>query len=133
MEFKGQVGKIGVFDSGMQDVQDSVCKVVDRVDGKCCFFLQGGVLVVGSGMLGMFLGGVWVVGLDKLEKEEVKIGFIFLIDCVLVVMVLVLGFDKKYGIKIVFSKEVFWVGVCDKFINGELDVVYVLYGLIYGV
>jgi nitrate/nitrite transport system substrate-binding protein len=78
-------------------------------------------------------GNAWAAGSDKPEKEEVKIGFIPLTDCASVVMASVLGFDKKYGIKIVLSKESSWAGVRDKLVNGELDAAHVLYGLIYGV
>ncbi|EJL93362.1 ABC-type nitrate/sulfonate/bicarbonate transport system, periplasmic component [Herbaspirillum sp. CF444] len=84
-------------------------------------------------MLGLATGGAWAAGSDKPEKEEVKIGFIPLTDCASVVMASVLGFDKKYGIKIVPSKEASWAGVRDKLTNGELDAAHVLYGLIYGV
>nr|WP_141917484.1 MULTISPECIES: CmpA/NrtA family ABC transporter substrate-binding protein [unclassified Herbaspirillum] len=84
-------------------------------------------------MMGLATGGVWAAGSDKPEKEEVKIGFIPLTDCASVVMASVLGFDKKYGIKIVPSKEASWAGVRDKLTNGELDAAHVLYGLIYGV
>ncbi|MDE2400305.1 MAG: ABC transporter substrate-binding protein [Burkholderiales bacterium] len=76
---------------------------------------------------------VWAAGSDKPEKEEVKIGFIPLTDCASVVMASVLGFDKKYGVKIIPSKEASWAGVRDKLVNGELDMAHVLYGLIYGV
>ena len=72
-------------------------------------------------------------GSDKPEKEEVKVGFIPLTDCASVVMASVLGFDKKYGIKIIPTKEASWAGVRDKLVNGELDAAHVLYGLIYGV
>ncbi len=75
---------------------------------------------------------VWAQGSDKPEKAEVKIGFIPLTDCASVVMASVLGFDKKYGIKIVPSKEASWAGVRDKLSNGELDMSHVLYGLVYG-
>ena len=34
-------------------------------------------------------------------------------------MASVLGFDKKYGIKIVPSKEASWAGVRDKLVNGD--------------
>ena len=84
-------------------------------------------------MLGLATGGAWAAGSDKPEKEEVKIGFIPLTDCASVVMASVLGLDKKYGIKIVLSKEASWAGVRDKLTNGELDAAHVLYGLIYGV
>jgi nitrate/nitrite transport system substrate-binding protein len=76
---------------------------------------------------------VWAHGSDKPEKEEVKIGFIPLTDCASVVMASVLGIDRKYGVKIIPSKEASWAGVRDKLVNGELDFAHVLYGLIYGV
>ena len=76
---------------------------------------------------------VYAQGSDKPEKEEVRIGFIPLTDCASVVMASVLGFDKKYGIKIVATKEASWAGVRDKLVNGELDMAHVLYGLVYGV
>ena len=76
---------------------------------------------------------VYAQGSDKPEKEEVRIGFIPLTDCASVVMASVLGFDKKYGVKIVPSKEASWAGVRDKLVNGELDMAHVLYGLVYGV
>ena len=75
----------------------------------------------------------WAAGSDAPEKSEVKIGFIPLTDCASVVIASVLGFDKKYGIKITPSKEASWAGVRDKLVNGELDAAHVLYGLIYGV
>ena len=76
---------------------------------------------------------VYAQGSDKPEKEEVKIGFIPLTDCASVVMASVLGIDKKYGVKIIPTKEASWAGVRDKLVTGELDFAHVLYGLIYGV
>jgi nitrate/nitrite transport system substrate-binding protein len=77
--------------------------------------------------------GVWAAGSDAPEKAEVRIGFIPLTDCASVVMAAELGIDKKYGVKIVPTKEASWPGVRDKLVNGELDFAHVLYGLIYGV
>ena len=77
--------------------------------------------------------GAWAAGSDAPEKTEVKIGFIPLTDCSSVVMASVMEFDKKYGVKIVPSKEASWASVRDKLVNGELDAAHVLYGLIYGV
>jgi nitrate/nitrite transport system substrate-binding protein len=77
--------------------------------------------------------GAWAAGSDAPEKKEIKIGFIPLTDCSSVVMASVMEFDKKYGIKIVPSKEASWAGVRDKLVNGELDAAHVLWGLIYGV
>ena len=77
--------------------------------------------------------GAWAAGSDAPEKKEVRIGFIPLTDCASVVMASVLEFDKKFGVKIVPSKEASWASVRDKLVNGELDFAHVLYGLIYGV
>ncbi|NMM36690.1 MAG: ABC transporter substrate-binding protein [Glaciimonas sp.] len=105
----------------------------DLVNNKRRSLIKTASLAAGASMLGLSTGGVWAAGSDKPEKEEVKVGFIPLTDCASVVMASVLGFDKKYGIKIVLSKEASWAGVRDKLINGELDAAHVLYGLIYGV
>src|SRR6478672_1321358 len=47
---------------------------------------------------------------DAPEKKEVKIGFIPLTDCASVVVASVLGFDKKYGVTIIPTKESSWAG-----------------------
>ena len=77
--------------------------------------------------------GAWAAGSDAPEKTEVKVGFIPLTDCASVVVASAMEFDKKYGIKIVPSKEASWAAVRDKLVNGELDAAHVLYGLVYGV
>src|SRR5574343_817408 len=69
----------------------------------------------------------------KPEKTEVKVGFIPLTDCASVIVASKMGFDKKYGITIVPSKEASWAAVRDKLVNGELDASHALYGMIYGV
>lgn len=66
------------------------------------------------------------------EKQVVKIGFNPLTDCASIVMAAVLGFDEKYGIKIVPSKESSWASVRDKLLTGELDAAHALYGMVYG-
>ncbi len=76
---------------------------------------------------------VYAQGSDAPEKKDVKIGFIPLTDCASVVMASVLGFDKKYGVTIIPTKEASWAGVRDKLVSGELDMAHVLYGLVYGV
>ena len=92
------------------------------------------ILVSGAGAaVAALSGGAWAAGSDKPEKEEVRIGFIPLTDCASVVMASVLGFDKKYGIKIIPTKEASWAGVRDKLVNGELDMAHALYGMVYGV
>ncbi|WP_085316392.1 CmpA/NrtA family ABC transporter substrate-binding protein [Derxia lacustris] len=91
----------------------------------------------GAGLMAMIdprvKAGAWAAGSDAPEKKEVKIGFIPLTDCASIVMASVLGFDKKYGVTIVPSKEASWASVRDKLVNGDIDFAHVLYGLIYGV
>ncbi len=101
-------------------------------------FMKKGATLLGAGALMSLVdpairSGAWAAGSDAPEKTEVKIGFIPLTDCASVVIASVMGFDKKYGIKIVPSKEASWAGVRDKLVNGELDAAHVLYGLMYGV
>jgi nitrate/nitrite transport system substrate-binding protein len=91
--------------------------------------LSGAALISGVGSS----PGAWAAGSDKPEKTEVRIGFIPLTDCASVVMAAEKGFDKKYGVKIVPTKEASWAAVRDKLVNGEIDAAHVLYGLIYGV
>ena len=95
--------------------------------------LKAGVALTAGAFGALATRGVWAAGSDKPEKEEVKVGFIPLTDCASVVMASVLGFDKKYGIRIVPSKESSWASVRDKLVNGEIDAAHALYGLIYGV
>src|SRR5204863_486945 len=63
----------------------------------------------------------WAAGSDAPEKREVKIGFSPLTDCASVVMAAVNEFDKKYGIKIIPTKEASWASVRDKLVNGNMD------------
>ncbi len=100
-------------------------------------FIKGGMAVLGGATLsGLMPAGLrsmaWAAGSDTPEKKEVKIGFIPLTDCASVVVAAKMGFDQKYGIKIVLSKEASWAAVRDKLVNGELDAAHVLYGLVYG-
>ena len=95
--------------------------------------LKAGAALTAGAFGALATRGVWAAGSDQPEKEEVKVGFIPLTDCASVVMASVLGFDKKYGIKIVPSKESSWASVRDKLVNGEIDAAHALYGLIYGV
>src|SRR3954467_7819363 len=100
-------------------------------------FLRRGSVLTGAALMAMLptplRSSAWAAGSDAAEKKEVKVGFIPLTDCASVVMASVMEFDKKYGIKIVPSKEASWASVRDKLVNGELDAAHVLYGLIYGV
>jgi len=102
---------------------------LDRRD----FLKQTGAAGLASMVAEAVRVGAWAAGSDAPEKKEVRIGFIPLTDCSSVVMASVMEFDKKYGIKIIPSKEASWAAVRDKLVNGELDAAHVLWGLIYGV
>ena len=117
------------MESEMNERRIREAKPVARRD----FIKQAGA----AGVVGLIPAAVrsaaWAAGSDAPEKKEVKIGFIPLTDCSSVVMASVMEFDKKYGVKIVPSKEASWAAVRDKLVNGELDAAHVLWGLIYGV
>ena len=76
--------------------------------------------------------GAWAAGSDAPEKTDVKVSFIALTDCSSVVMANYLGLDKKFGIKIIPTKEASWAAIRDKLVNGENDLSHILYGLAYG-
>ena len=80
----------------------------------------------------MVKAGAWAAGSDAPEKTDVKVSFIALTDCSSVVMANHLGLDKKYGVKIIPTKEASWAAIRDKLINGENDMSHILYGLVYG-
>lgn len=110
--------------------------MTDSVDLERRNLLKSGA--IGAGALGMasmtgISAQVFAEGSDKPEKTQVNVGFIPLTDCASVVVASQMGFDRKYGIEIIPSKEASWAAVRDKLINGELDASHVLYGLVYGV
>jgi nitrate/nitrite transport system substrate-binding protein len=109
----------------------------DARPGRRDFLRHAGATLGAAAIMSLVPPGVrsaaWAAGSDAPEKKELKIGFIPLTDCSSVVMASVMEFDKKYGIKIIPSKEASWAAVRDKLVNGELDAAHVLWGLIYGV
>ena len=80
----------------------------------------------------MVKAGAWAAGSDAPEKTDVKVSFIALTDCSSVVMANHLGLDKKYGVKIIPTKEASWAAIRDTLVNGENDMSHILYGLVYG-
>lgn len=122
-----------VFLFALREFEDNMSKTDISTNHHRRNVMKAGAAVAVSSFAGLATQGVWAAGSDKPEKDEVKIGFIPLTDCASVVMASVLGFDKKYGVKIVPTKEASWAGVRDKLVNGELDMAHVLYGLVYGV
>lgn len=86
----------------------------------------------GAMLLPGLMQTAWAAGSDKPEQETVRVGFIPLTDCAPLAIASLKGFDKKYGITLVPSKEASWAAVRDKLVNGELDAAHILYGLLYG-
>ena len=70
--------------------------------------------------------GAWAAGSDAPEKTDVKVSFIALTDCSSVIMANHLGLDKKYGVKIIPTKEASWAAIRDKLVNGENDISQIL-------
>lgn len=95
-------------------------------------FLQASMLASGAVLLPGVMQAAWAAGSDKPEQETVRVGFIPLTDCAPVVIAALKGFDKKYGITLVPTKEASWAAVRDKLVAGELDAAHILYGLLYG-
>ncbi|MGQ0443018.1 MAG: CmpA/NrtA family ABC transporter substrate-binding protein [Methylophilaceae bacterium] len=127
MKITNKAGKVAVKKAGA---------MLDA--GRRQFFKQSVAGVFGAAtMMNMLPTGVrsgaWAAGSDEPEIKEVKIGFIPLTDCAPIIVAAQMGFDKKYGIKILPSKEASWAGIRDKVVNGELHAAHVLYGLMYGV
>lgn len=76
--------------------------------------------------------GVHAGGSDRPEKTVLKVGFMPLADCAPLVMASVLGFDEKYGIRLVLERQHSWSAMRDRLHTGELDAAQALYGLLYG-
>jgi nitrate/nitrite transport system substrate-binding protein len=94
--------------------------------------LQATAVMGGSLLLPGVMQAAFAAGSDKPEQQTVRVGFIPLTDCAPLVIAALKGFDKKYGITIVPTKEASWAAVRDKLTSGELDAAHVLYGLLYG-
>jgi len=72
-----------------------------------------------AGLVPGLQSAVYAAGSDKPEKEEVRIGLIPMTDCASVVMASVLGYEKKYGVKLIPTKEATWTCMCDKLVKYE--------------
>jgi len=83
-------------------------------------------------MTGLAGQGIHAGGSDRPEKTELRIGFMPLADCAPLVMASVLGFDEKYGIRLVLERQHSWSAMRDRLHTGELDAAQALYGLLYG-
>ena len=65
------------------------------------------------------LAGAYGGGSDRPEKTELRIGFMPLADCAPLVMASILGFDEKYGVKLVLEKQHSWSSMRDRLTSGE--------------
>jgi nitrate/nitrite transport system substrate-binding protein len=96
-------------------------------------FLKAAGLFATTCLFPRLLTPALAADLGQPELEEVKIGFIPLTDCAPIVIAAELGFDQKYGVKIIPSKQASWAAVRDNLLTGSIHLAHVLYGLIYGV
>ncbi|MDQ7988379.1 MAG: CmpA/NrtA family ABC transporter substrate-binding protein [Candidatus Dactylopiibacterium sp.] len=74
-----------------------------------------------------------VEGSDRPELEEVRVGYIPLTDCASLIMAAELGFDRRYGLRIVPERQASWAAVRDRLVAGELHASQALYGQVYGI
>ncbi len=80
--------------------------------------------------LGLGLSLATTYSMAKLEKTDLKIGFIALTDCAPIVIAKEKGFFKKYGLNVHVAKEGGgWPGIQQKVISGEYDFSHALAGM----
>ncbi|ONG06611.1 nitrate/bicarbonate ABC transporter substrate-binding protein [Klebsiella pneumoniae] len=84
--------------------------------------LQAGAALGGAMLLPGVMQAAWAGGSDKPEQTRVRVGFIPLTDCAPLAIAAAKGFDQKYGITLVASKEASWAAVRDKLVAGEKGV-----------
>jgi len=59
-------------------------------------------------------------------KRALRLGFVALLDCAPLVMAEELGLFKRYGLRVVLSRELGWATIRDKIIHGELDAAHAI-------
>jgi nitrate/nitrite transport system substrate-binding protein len=63
------------------------------------------------------------------EKPELRLGFIPLTDCCVMIAAKELGYFEKYGLNVTLSKEASWANIRDKVCVGALDGAHMLAGM----
>ena len=58
-----------------------------------------------------------------------RLGFVPLTDCAPLVVAQELGLFKKYGLRVVLSRELGWATIRDKVIHGELEAAHAVAGM----
>ncbi|MBJ6608919.1 MAG: ABC transporter substrate-binding protein [Candidatus Thiothrix moscowensis] len=59
-------------------------------------------------------------------KQDLRIGFLPLTDCAVLVAALERGFFEKYGLRVTLQREVSWANIRDRVAFGELDAAHML-------
>lgn len=59
-------------------------------------------------------------------KQDLRIGFLPLTDCAVLVAALERGFFEKYGLHVTLQREVSWANIRDRLAFGELDAAHML-------
>lgn len=63
------------------------------------------------------------------EKPELRLGFIPLTDCCVLIAAKEMGYFEKYGLDVTLSKEASWANIRDKVCVGALDGAHMLAGM----
>jgi nitrate/nitrite transport system substrate-binding protein len=74
----------------------------------------------------------WVAGSDAPEKSLLNIGYLPLTDSASLIVAATQGFAQPYGLRLQLRRQASWSALRDRMLQGELDAVQGLYGLIYG-
>jgi ABC-type nitrate/sulfonate/bicarbonate transport system substrate-binding protein len=62
-------------------------------------------------------------------QQPLRLGFVPLTDCAPLVMAQELGLFRKYGLRVILSRELGWATIRDKVIYGELDAAHAVAGM----
>lgn len=71
--------------------------------------------------------------LQHARRHSLRLGFVALTDCALLVMARELGLFERYGVDVTLSREVGWATIRDKIIYGELDAAHAPAGMLVAV
>ncbi|HBB35318.1 MAG TPA: nitrate transport protein, NrtC-like protein [Cyanobacteria bacterium UBA8803] len=69
------------------------------------------------------------IDFGSLEKTDLKIGIIPVMDCAPLVIAKEKGFFQRYGLNVSLSKQKDWQGIRDGLLNGSLDAAHALFGM----
>ncbi len=92
------------------------------------FITQTSGKLAASAMLGAMVGVLQVAQAGKLEKEDLKFGFIKLTDMAPLAIAYEKGYFEDEGLYVTLEPQANWKVLLDRVIDGELDGAHMLAG-----